>query len=125
MGGTSSNPVTQHNNMVSLHAIHRYGIARHLPLDRPTSYAALADSTGLEPALMKRVVRHAITHRVFREPEKGFVEHTATSRLLTGKNANSWMGVGCEEMWPAALRVSLLRRVRGGKRTSCSLTKGG
>lgn len=91
--------------MVSLHAIHRYGIARHLPTDGPTPYAALAQSTGLEPELLKRLVRHAITHRVFKEPQKGFVEHTATSRLLAGRNADSWMGVGCEEMWPAALRV--------------------
>ena len=92
--------------MVSLHSIHRYGIAQHLPQDHPVSYAQLAHSTGLELELLKRLVRHAITHRVFKEPKKGFVEHTATSRLLAGSKANSWMGVGCEEMWPAALRVS-------------------
>ena len=92
--------------MVSLHSIHRYGIAQKLPLDRPISYSQLASSTGLEPELLKRLIRHAITHRVFKEPKKGFVEHTATSRLLIGSKANSWMGVGCEEMWPAALKVS-------------------
>lgn len=92
--------------MVSLHSIHRYGIARCLPQDHPVSYQQLAHLTGLEPELLKRLVRHAITHRVFKEPRKGFVEHTATSRLLTGPKADSWMGVGCEEMWPAALKVS-------------------
>ena len=91
--------------MVSLNAIHRYGIAQHLPPDSPVTYLQLASSTGLEPELLKRLVRHAITHRVFKEPRKGFLEHTATSRLLIGANANSWMGVGCEEMWPAALKV--------------------
>lgn len=92
--------------MVSLHSIQRYGIARHLPSDHAVSYTQLAHSTGLEPELLKRLVRHAITHRVFREPKKGFVEHTATSRLLVVSNADSWMSVGCEEMWPAALKVS-------------------
>lgn len=92
--------------MVSLHSIHRYGIARCLPQDHAVSYPQLAHLTGLEPELLKRLVRHAITHRVFKEPKKGFVEHTATSRLLAGSKADSWMGVGCEEMWPAALKVS-------------------
>lgn len=92
--------------MVSLHSIHHYGIARRLPHDHPVSYSQLAHSTGVEPELLKRLVRHAITHRVFKEPKKGFVEHTATSRLLAGSNADSWLGVGCEEMWPAALKVS-------------------
>ena len=71
------------------------------------AYLELASSTDLEPELLKRLVRHAITHRVFKEPRKGSIEHTATSRLLIGTNANSWMGAGCEEMWPAALKVSI------------------
>jgi len=94
--------------MVSLHSIQRYGIARHLPSDHPVSYTQLAHSTGLEPELLKRLVRHAIMHRVFREPTKGFIEHTATSRPLVGSNVDSWMNVGCEEMWLAALKVSTL-----------------
>lgn len=92
--------------MVSFHSIYHCGIARQLPHDHPVSYSQLALSTGVEPELLKRLVRHAITHRVFREPKKGFVEHTATSSLLAGSKADSWMGTGCEEMWPAALKVS-------------------
>ena len=91
--------------MVSLHSIHKYGIARHVPRDHAISYTQLAHSTGLEPELLKRLIRHAFTHRVFKETKKGFVEHTATSRLLADPKAHSWMSVGCEEMWPAALRV--------------------
>ncbi|KAL6712852.1 hypothetical protein ACLMJK_009564 [Lecanora helva] len=91
--------------MVSLHSVHRFGIAEHVPQDHPVSYPQLAHSTGLEPELLKRLIRHAATHRVFREPQKGFVQHTATSKLLLGSKANSWMGVGCEEMWPAALKT--------------------
>ena len=96
--------------MVSFQAIHHYGVARHLPDDRPISYSQLAQSTGLESELLKRLIRHAITHRVFKEPRKGFVEHTATSRLSAGSKGESWMGVACEEMWPAALQVSILAR---------------
>ena len=99
--------------MVSLQSIHRFRIASHLssvtqvPHDPglPISYAQLAHATGLESSLLKRLVRHAITQRVFCEPKKGFVAHTATSRLLAERNAESWMGVGCEEMWPPALKV--------------------
>ena len=52
----------------------------------------------LEPELLNRLIQHAITHRVFKEPEKGFVEYTAISRLLDRPRTYSWMGVGCEEM---------------------------
>ena len=97
-----------------MHSIHRFHIASHLSsLSRlshdpglPIPYAQLAHATGLEASLLKRLVRHAISQRVFCEPKKGSVAHTATSRLLAESNADSWMGVGCEEMWPAALRVS-------------------
>ena len=92
--------------MVSLQSIQRFGIARRLTQEHAMSYPQLAHSTGLESELLKRLVRHAITHRVFKELQKGFVEHTALSRLLAGANADGWISAGCEEMWPAALKVS-------------------
>ena len=57
--------------MVSLHSIRRYDIARHLPRDVAVSYSQLTRSTDLEPELLKRLVRHVITHRVFKEAKKG------------------------------------------------------
>ena len=100
--------------MVSLHSIYRFHIASSLSSlsqtahdpDSPVPYAQLAHATGLEPTLLKRLIRHAISQRVFCEPKKGFVAHTATSRLLAEENANDWMGARCEEVWPAALKVS-------------------
>ena len=49
-----------------------------------------------------------MTFRVFAEPRKGVVVHTAASRVLRESRMHDWLGATCEETWPAALRVGLL-----------------
>ena len=56
--------------------------------------------------MVRRIMRHAISHRIFQEPEKGYVAHTGASKLLAESNdMRQWIGMGMEEMWPAATKA--------------------
>lgn len=93
------------NNCVSLQAISRFHIARLVPSGGQTTYTEIAKQTGLEEQAIRRVLRHAMTMRVFREPEPGVIAHTQASKALMDPVANDWMGCGTDEMWPAAEKV--------------------
>lgn len=57
---------------------------------------------------MRHIVRFAMaTHRIFCEPEKGTVAHTAASRLLL-ESQQEWdmAGLTWDEDWPAFAQVS-------------------
>ncbi|KAI0023442.1 sterigmatocystin 8-O-methyltransferase [Xylariomycetidae sp. FL0641] len=93
------------NNSVCLQAISRYGIANLVPLGGHVSYAELAKQTGLEDQMITRLLRHAMTMRVFCEPETGQVAHTKASKLIASSHMNAWLGIGTNEMWPAATKM--------------------
>jgi hypothetical protein len=59
---------------------------------------------------LRRIVRYTATHhRVFHEPERGKVAHTAASKLLAENDmVGDLMGLTFEECWPAHTKVSLL-----------------
>ncbi|KAI2601754.1 sterigmatocystin 8-O-methyltransferase [Hypoxylon sp. NC1633] len=92
------------NNSVCLQAISRYGIANLVPLGGHTSFAELAKQTGLEDQMITRLLRHAMTMRIFREPEPGQVAHTKASKLIASSHMNAWLKIGTHEMWPAATK---------------------
>ena len=105
--GLFAEPTTnQHNNMLSLQAISRFKIASLVPENGQVSYNDLARSTGVDVQMLKRVLRHAMTMRVFQEPTPGMVAHTAASKLLTRPHMDDWMHTASEEMWPVACKVS-------------------
>ena len=65
--------------------------------------------------MVRRILRHAAAYHVFREPEIGFVEHTAASKMLaTSPPMRQWVLMMAEELWPAASKAS----PRGAMRTS-------
>ncbi|KAI1873154.1 uncharacterized protein JN550_003407 [Neoarthrinium moseri] len=93
------------NNCVSLQAISRFKIASLVPAGGQTTYANIAKETGLDERAVRRIIRHAITMRVFREPEPGIIAHTQASKALTNPIANDWVSCGTEEMWPASAKM--------------------
>ncbi len=55
---------------------------------------------------LRRLVRHAMTCRVFCEPTKGHVAHTRTSRLLAeDEPLQNWAGFVCNDMLLPVTRV--------------------
>ena len=90
-------------NASSLRAIYRFKIANLFPIDSEISYADLADRCGLHEHDLRRLIRYAIAHyRVFRESRKGFIRHTAASKLLAESSSiQNVMALVFEETWPA------------------------
>lgn len=98
---------TQHNNLVPFHFIHRYNIASTFEPSTSTTFTAIAKKCELPESDVKRLLPHAMTFRVFQKVEAGIIGHTAALRALRDDAyLKDWVGFNCEEMWPAALRVS-------------------
>lgn len=83
----------------------RFNIAAKIPLGGQTSFKDIAEGTGLDEGVVRRLLRHAMTMRVFQEPVAGMVSHTKTSKALLDPAMCDWLRVGTEEMWPAAVKV--------------------
>ncbi|KAI0888674.1 S-adenosyl-L-methionine-dependent methyltransferase [Annulohypoxylon maeteangense] len=94
-----------HNNTVCLQAISRFDIANLVPARGQISFDDIAKTTGLGPVMTRRMLRYAMTMRVFQEPEPDMVAHTKASKALTDIDASNWLKGGCEEMWPTALKI--------------------
>jgi hypothetical protein len=69
------------------------------------SFADIAKQTPLSESAVTRLVRYAMTFRVFCEPEPGMVAHTKASRSLTDVDMNGWLRAGTEEMWLASTKM--------------------
>lgn len=62
--------------------------------------------TPLDPINLARVLRHAMTNRIFHEPSPGLVAHTAASRELAQDAAlQDWVGFNTEELFPSVAKV--------------------
>ncbi|TEY87529.1 hypothetical protein BOTCAL_0001g00550 [Botryotinia calthae] len=70
-------------NATSLQAIHRFDIVRKVPIGGEISFKDLAEQCDLYEPDLRRIIRFAISfHRIFQEPRRGFVTHSAASRKL-------------------------------------------
>ncbi|PMD14262.1 S-adenosyl-L-methionine-dependent methyltransferase [Hyaloscypha hepaticicola] len=92
----------KHNNSLSLHFIYAYRIASMVPLHRSISFSTISQEIGLSELNIRRLLRHAMTNRIFHEPVPGFIAHNSHSRVLTLPQINDWVGFCVEDMWPAA-----------------------
>ncbi|KAF2805009.1 putative O-methyltransferase [Mytilinidion resinicola] len=91
------------SNFFPLAAISRFNIASNVPINSSISFANLAEACGLLEHDLHRIIRYtAAHHHVFREPTKGWVAHTAASRLLAESSpARDVMVLTFGECWPA------------------------
>ncbi len=95
------------NQLIGLHAIHRFKIAEKFPKDKnEVSYSELSHETGLQEYQLRRMLRQAMTQQIFTEPTKDTVAHTAASKMLTKPFLHERIGWTCDEMWPAAAKVN-------------------
>ncbi|KAK6956708.1 hypothetical protein Daesc_001987 [Daldinia eschscholtzii] len=77
--------VFQFTDDITLRAIHDFGLAQHVPLDRPATFQEIGQASGLDTSIVERILRHAMTNHIFSEAPgmpSGRVVHTGTSRLL-------------------------------------------
>lgn len=92
-------------NMMSLNVIHRFGIANTFAPGEETTFTKIAQATGLSEGVVKQIIRHSVTLRVFHEPRKGVITHTARSVLMRDSRRANHLSWGIDEVVPAGLRV--------------------
>lgn len=92
--------------MISLRAIYHYKLAEAFPVGSEATFVQISDKCGLNEPDVRRILRHAMAHQIFREVRKGVVAHTGVSQILAQSDQlKSWLGVSVEEMWPSAVQV--------------------
>lgn len=86
-----------------MQAISRFNIVSTFPVDEEATFAQISEKCGINELDVKRILRHAMTKHVFREPRKGVVAHTAASRLLLEDSQTAdWVGASTDDLWQAA-----------------------
>ncbi|KUJ22193.1 putative O-methyltransferase [Mollisia scopiformis] len=90
----------------TIHAIYRFKLASSFPIGGEASFAFIASAVDIPEPDVQRIIRLAITHRIFREPRRGIVTHTAISKAIaTIPLLQSFLGLVTEEIWPASTRI--------------------
>lgn len=79
------------------------------------SYASLSHSTGTPAKLLRRMLRYAMSQRLFYEPQPGWVTHTQASKLLAqDSKVRDYLVWRCRDIWPAATKtVQAIGKVKG------------
>jgi hypothetical protein len=94
---------------VCLHALYHYRIPQALHVGEEASFEELAERCNLNVRDLRRLVRHAISNRIFKEARKGLIQHTAISKLMAEDPLfRDYIGVGTEEVWAASVQVSIV-----------------
>lgn len=104
----------QCTNTLSLRAMWEFKVAQAVPLEGSISYEELTakvetlnNNLPIGVLNLRRLVRHAITNRVFCEPKKNQVAHTRTSRLLLeDEPLSNWVGFCTYDMWLPLVHVT-------------------
>lgn len=74
-------------------------------------FADIAKTANVDQDHITRLLRHAMTNRIFYEPRAGYVAHTAASReLATDQGLQDWIGTVIEEWHPASEKVCYIHK---------------
>jgi hypothetical protein len=95
----------QIQNLINFKTICQLDLANSFGPDGEASYGQIAAYGGIDETVLKRILRYAMTLRMFCEPRKDVVAHTARSILFRKQQIKDFMENGLEEMIPAALKV--------------------
>ncbi|KAK4222706.1 O-methyltransferase-domain-containing protein [Podospora fimiseda] len=104
---------------LSLRFIWEFNVAACVPIDEPISYpdltvkiSAANENLSLRVMNVRRLLRHAMTNRIFCEPTKGYVAHTRSSRmLLEDEPMKNWIGLTTKDLLlPADYTVDAMKK---------------
>jgi len=92
--------------------INEFKIPQLIPLHGEMSFTDIAAKLGLSEYRVHRILRHAMTCRIFRESRPGYVAHTGPSAaFVQNPLLSDWVGFNLEEIWPADTKIAeALRR---------------
>lgn len=97
--------------------LYQHQIASHVPSNGSVSYSDLAERCELDESDLRRIVRSAISLKVFEEHPTGYVRHNAVSAALVTPSAHDAVGFFVQEFTPAALKLpETLKRFPGSQK---------
>lgn len=79
---TNAKESYRHTGLISIQAIARYVIAKKIEIDEEVSFIELAERNRLPIDGRTRILRPAIARHIFTETKKGYLCHTAASKLF-------------------------------------------
>lgn len=83
----------------------RYRIAEAVPLDRPESFAGVANKTQLPEAHVIPLLRHAMISRLFCEPTGQVSQVLSSAFPLEDTSVRGWLNMALEELGPASVKA--------------------
>ncbi|KAI9732978.1 MAG: hypothetical protein M1818_007411 [Claussenomyces sp. TS43310] len=93
-------------NQTSLSAMNHFKIANSFPVGSTATFAEISKKVNLDEMNVRRLMRHAMTNRIFKEVSPGVVAHTAASRVLAEDAVmQDWVGTCTEDFYPASAQV--------------------
>lgn len=93
-------------DLSSLVIILRFKLYEHVPLGGRASFEDIAKGSGLDLHRTTGVLRHAMTNRIFCEPQIGPVGHTAASAVyIKQPEIQDWHGLNLIDFYPAVANI--------------------
>ncbi|KAF2791438.1 putative O-methyltransferase [Melanomma pulvis-pyrius CBS 109.77] len=105
LGPTGTLSSLFHNSLLSIQAILRFNLLEFPDGKEEVTFAELAATCGQNESEIRRLLRHAMAYRIFTEPRKGYVAHTAASKKLADPLMKAWLGFATEELCPSAVNT--------------------
>ncbi|KAI4595114.1 hypothetical protein KJ359_007089 [Pestalotiopsis sp. 9143b] len=94
------------NVLLAQQAVTHFDLARNLPVGSKTSFEEMAASSGIPESTVRKLVRYAVTQKIFEEPEPGVIAHSAASRLLAeNPGVHDFVATCTGELWQAAAQT--------------------
>ncbi|KUI71834.1 6-hydroxytryprostatin B O-methyltransferase [Cytospora mali] len=94
------------NDLVSQQAVARFNLAQAFPVEGEITFGELSAAVGLGETHITKLVRHAMTQKIFCEPRPGVIAHSACSRLIAEDEAiHSYLRFKTGDLWHAAFHL--------------------
>ncbi|KAL6406909.1 hypothetical protein AUP68_09723 [Ilyonectria robusta] len=112
-------PLFWNHDTTILDVLNRFGFFTSVPVGESATYSDIAARTTLPESLVRRILRHAMTMRLFDEkpPYSGKIVHTSTTAFMS-KNPiwRSWVAHNMEDMRPGIVYLpESLKKFSAGK----------
>ena len=82
-----------------MQAVYHYNMALAFPVGEKATFAHIAEKCDLNEADLRRLLRHAISYRMFKEVEQRVVAHTALWKIMAEDAiSRDYVGIGSDDM---------------------------
>jgi SAM-dependent methyltransferase len=86
--------------------VSRWEVANHIAADEEVSFQELAKRCGIPEQDFTRILRQAMSKHIFKEPRKGYVAHTAASKLfIPPTQLNDYVHIALDNIWQSAAHM--------------------